>query len=136
MNPKKSKEFIPTVADELNISQKLVEDMLTYYWKDVKQSMLKGLSPNIVLQGFGTFKARPWKLPDTLAKYERIYNKYKTLTDNPETASFQKFTILKETEQRLEILNNLQEMINQESNKQKDIKHKRYVEKNKDNMGE
>ena len=134
MNPKKPKDFFAPVAKTFNVSEQLISDIVGAYWKDVKQSMLKGLSPNIVLEGLGTFKAKPWKLPETIGKYERIYNKYKTLTDDPETASFQKFTILKETEQRLNILNELQVKINQESNKQKQIKHKRYVGKNQDNM--
>lgn len=136
LNPKKPKEFFAPIAETFNINEQLVIDIVGAYWKDVKQSMLKGLSPNIVLEGLGTFKAKPWRLPETIAKYERIHNKYKTLTDNPETASFQKFTILKETEQRLTILNELQVKINLESDKQKQIKHKRYVGKTQKDMEE
>jgi hypothetical protein len=136
LNPKKPKEFFAPVAETFNINEQLVIDIVGAYWKDVKQAMLKGLSPNIVLEGLGTFKAKPWRLPETIAKYERIHNKYKTLTDDPETASFQKFTILKETEQRLTILNELQVKINLESDKQKQIKHKRYVGKTQKDMEE
>lgn len=136
LNPKKPKDLYAPVANEFNVTEKFVAELIEHYWKDVKQAMLKGLSPNIILEGLGTFKAKSWRLPETIAKYERIHNKYKILTDDPETASFQKFTILKETEQRLNILNELQVKINQESEKQKQIKHKRYVGKTKKDMGE
>jgi nucleoid DNA-binding protein len=136
LNPKKPKDLYAPVANEFNVTEKFVAELIECYWKDVKQAMLKGLSSNIILEGFGTFKAKPWKLPETIAKYERIHNKYKTLTDDPETASFHKFTILKETENRLNILNELQVKINQESEKQKQIKHKRYVGKTQKDMEE
>jgi len=136
LNPRKPKDFYAPLAKEFNVNEQFIADIVGCYWKDVKQAMLKGLGPNIILEGFGTFKAKPWRLPETIAKYERIHNKYKTLTDNPETASFQKFIILKETEQRLNILNELQVKVDQETNKQKQIKHKRYVEKTQKDMEE
>lgn len=135
LNPKKPKDFFPSVASKLDVNEKLVTDIVGFYWKEVKQSLLKASGPNIVLEGLGTFKAKGYKLPDIIEKYERIRNKYKPLTDDPETASFQKFTILKETEQRLEILNALQLKINQETERQQQVKHKRNVEgKTQNNM--
>lgn len=136
LNPKKPKEFIPQVAKELNVSEQLVNSIIDFYWKKIKQSLLTCELPNVKIAGLGTFKAKHWKLPDLLYKYEMIEKKYKALTDNPETASFQKFAILKETEQRLEILNKLKVLVDQDQEKEKQIKHKRYVAKTKNNMEE
>jgi len=39
LRPKKSKEFIPEVAKETNLSKEATEAIISYYWQEVRKSL-------------------------------------------------------------------------------------------------
>ncbi len=134
MNPKKPSELYPQVSEKLNLSEDLIKDYITFYYKEIRRKVVSCESTNIVITGLGTLKVKPWKLPDTIKKYERVRDKYKTLVEKGIKISFQKFAIMKDIEERLDVLYSFQKLINDEQLKKDHIKKIRYDSKTKNNM--
>lgn len=73
MKPKKAKEFIPDVAQELNLPQETVEAVLRYYWERVRKSLSSLEHTRVHLTNLGDFSIKHWKLDekiDVLEKFE------------------------------------------------------------------
>ena len=71
MRPKKAKEFIPEVAEELNVSKELVEDVILYYWREVRKSLSGLKHSRIHLTNLGDFVIKHWKIDDKIDMLER-----------------------------------------------------------------
>jgi hypothetical protein len=125
LNPKKAKELIKPIAEQEGVSEALVRDFTTYFWKEVRKELSEVRSTNLIVQGLGTFKARPWSLPGLIAKYQRIINKYQSVIDRGDNITMQKFAIMKESEANLEKLINIQARVAAEQEKKKTIKKQR-----------
>lgn len=134
MNPKKSDELIPVVAEKLNKDIRFVEDLLDFYWKSVRTAIADCKHPYIYLNGLGTFRIKPWKLPLVITKYENTINKYKSKITDGDKVNFMQFSILKEKEQTLSKLLEMKQIIEQEEQEKKSIKEQRHAEKIKDNL--
>ena len=71
MRPRKSKEFIPVIAKKANVSAELAEDVILYYWREIRKS-LSGLSHSrIHVTNLGDFVTKYWKVNDKLDMLER-----------------------------------------------------------------
>lgn len=71
MKPKKAKEFIPIVATKLTLQEELVEDIINYYWQEVRKS-LSGLKHSRVhLTNLGDFTIKHWKIDDKIDMLEK-----------------------------------------------------------------
>lgn len=134
MNPKKSSDIIPIVAEATGIQKKLIEDIVSFYWKEVRETIINCKSHNIFVDGLGTFKAKPWKLPEIILKYERLVGKYQDLITGENKMTIQKFAILKDYEEKLERLQKLQVMIEADVDKKQQVKNKRNAKETKDNL--
>ena len=127
MNPKKS-EHIIALMDEPD--KQLISTLISYYWKDMRKTLSGCVSNNIIIEGLGTFKAKPWKLPEVIKKTECIVAKYKNIVETQIPVTYRVFSILKEYEEKLEKLKALQGLIDEDKLKKEQIKQKRNVEKN------
>lgn len=127
MNPKKS-EHIIALMDEPD--KQLISTLISYYWKDMRKTLSGCVSNNIIIEGLGTFKAKPWKLPEVIKKTECIVAKYKNIVETQVPVTYRVFSILKEYEEKLEKLKALQGLIDEDKLKKEQIKQKRNVEKN------
>lgn len=126
MNPKKS-EHIIALMDEPD--KQLISTLISYYWKDMRKTLSGCVSNNIIIEGLGTFKAKPWKLPEVIKKTECIVAKYKNIVETQVPVTYRVFSILKEYEEKLEKLKALQGLIDEDKLKKEQIKQKRNVEK-------
>jgi hypothetical protein len=71
LRPKKAKEFIPYVADSLQLSEDVVKDVVDYYWREVRKN-LSTLSHNRVhLTNLGDFTIKHWKIDDKIDMLEK-----------------------------------------------------------------
>jgi hypothetical protein len=127
LNPKKS-EHIIALMDEPD--KQLISTLISYYWKDMRKTLSGCVSNNIIIEGLGTFKAKPWKLPEVIKKTECIVAKYKNIVETQVPVTYRVFSILKEYEEKLEKLKALQGLIDEDKLKKEQIKQKRNVEKN------
>lgn len=137
MRPKKTKLLIQKTAEITGLDEKLVDDFSSYYWNEVRKSMVEMRGHRIFVEGFGTFYAKEWKVADLKKKFEEIIASYnKMITANRMT--YQKYAILKDVELKLEKVLNLEKMIEADKIKKLNVKEKRYgiIKENKDNLAE
>lgn len=71
MRPRKAKEFIPEVAKELNIPEHIVEDVIDYYWQEVRKSLSSLKHVRVHLTNLGDFTIKHWKIEDKILKLEQ-----------------------------------------------------------------
>lgn len=71
MRPSKAKEFIPDVAKELGIPQQIVEDVVDYYWQEVRKNLSSLKHTRVHLTNLGDFTIKHWKIDEKIAWYEK-----------------------------------------------------------------
>lgn len=71
MRPKKSKEFIPEVAESLGIPSDVVTDVINYYWQEIRKSMSGLKHSRIHLTNLGDFVIKHWKVDDKIEMLEK-----------------------------------------------------------------
>lgn len=129
MPPKKAKDLVKPAAEELRLSVDLVQDVIDFYWKEVRKSLSELRAPRVVVSNFGSFQIKVSKLPDHKKRYEGQVNSYK-----PENMTFQKHKIKEDLELQLGRINKIIETVEADTNRKKEIRKKRYAEKTKDNL--
>ena len=64
----KAKKLIPKVAKELSIPEELIEDVINFYYKSVRQKVEKLSTHRIRITGLGVLHIRPAKLKLSIIK--------------------------------------------------------------------
>jgi hypothetical protein len=75
----KAKEFIPKTAENLNLSENLVEDVIDFYWQEIRKSLSSLKHQRVHVTNLGDFIIKHWKIDnkiDSLEKWEET-NKQK-----------------------------------------------------------
>lgn len=109
MIPRKVNTFFPKIALEVEISEELVEDIITFYWKEVKKQLEEPDCLTLQLTYFGTFEIRKKQVQYMVDKYKRIikvmkpttYNKHAMLTSVTEKLEKLEKILIKCEEQEL-----------------------------------
>jgi len=97
MNPRKPKRIYQEVAEELNIDKDLVEDLVEFYYKDVR-SLLSNLEyPRINIESLGHFVSKPKMVYGSIEKISRILKEH-------DTSTFKAYHNKKALENKLELL--------------------------------
>ena len=65
MTPKKVKTIIKKTSDDLNISESIVDDVISFYWKQVRESIVEVKSNSLKINGF---RAHQGHCQDVLSK--------------------------------------------------------------------
>ena len=126
LRPKKAKEFIPELSAELSLPKELVEDVINYYWREVRKSLSNLSHSRIHLTNLGDFIVKHWKVDEkieTLEKWEET-NKQKGM---------QQITARFKTAESLFGLKNLKKIIEEENQRKEFIKLHKYESKGKHN---
>ena len=113
MRPKKAKQFIPNVASELALPEELVEDVINYYWQEIRKSLSNLKHNRIHITNLGDFTIKHWKIEDKIQMLEQWEEKNKLKGMQELTARFK-------TAETLFDLNNLKKII-EEENQRKDF---------------
>lgn len=129
MIPHKAKNLTKDIAEELNISKTLVDDLIEFYYKDVRENLSELNHPRINIEGLGQFVIRANGVNKAIPKYEKALNTHDTSTF---TAYYNKKII----EDRLELLKKMQSMLELEEQKKKEFKSKKYEKYFKTNLAE
>ena len=66
MRPKKTKELIPQLAKELQLSEQEVKSVMDLYWDQVRKTLSSLEHNRIFLRGLGVFYVKPWALEKRL----------------------------------------------------------------------
>lgn len=129
MLPKKSKHYIKPTADKLDCDPELVDDIINFFYSEVRKSLINMEGPTIHVVNLGSFHAKQRELPKLVAKYTKHLEVLE-----PET--FSQMKTKKAVENKLEKVLKLQEAFNNESKrKQEFYKTKNEsIKQNKDSM--
>ena len=126
MIPKKSSILYKPVAEELNISETLVEDLISFYYKEVRFHLSSLSHPRINVDGLGHFVAKSFFIEKTIP---RLTNKLMI----HDTSTFNAYFSKKQSELKLESLITLKIKIDEEFNRKiefKKIKNEGFIKNN------
>jgi hypothetical protein len=122
LRPKKAKDFIPSVAEQLHFSEDVVKDVVDYYWRNIRKSLSSLDHSRIHLTNLGDFTIKHWKIDEKiegLEKWEET-NKQKGL---------QQITARFKTAETLYDLKKLKGLVEEENQRKEFIKlHKKSYE--------
>lgn len=71
MNPLKAKSLIPEVAQELDLEESLVQDVVKHYWKNIRKNLSEMSHPKIHVTNLGDFNVKHWKLDTMITNLEK-----------------------------------------------------------------
>jgi nucleoid DNA-binding protein len=115
MIPKKASSLYQSVAEDLNLETKLVESFVEFYYKNLRQSMSVLSHTRLNVEGLGHFYVKANKIRKAISTYAKCVSK------NEET-TFNDYHNKKRMEQKLVLLNAMQNKISVDI--QKKIKFK------------
>ena len=74
MTPYKFKLFIPEVAEDMNMSEADLTRIVDFYYKELRQALIKLKYKKIRVDGLGDFNLRENVVRRKIEKYNRIVN--------------------------------------------------------------
>jgi len=97
MIPKKPQAIINQVSEELNLPKTLVDDVISFYYKEIRKNLSSLEHPKVNLIGLGDF---------TILKksVDRLTNRYISLSKTYENSNFTAYHNKKVAESKLERL--------------------------------
>jgi 4-alpha-glucanotransferase len=113
MNPKKSNKLYPEVSEELNLPSELVEDLIQFYYKEVRSNLTGLTHPRINIDGLGQFVAKPGLVRKSIPRYKKILESH-------DTSTFSAYYNKKMLEEKVECLEKLDQMINLEEKRKEE----------------
>jgi hypothetical protein len=119
MNPKKVKKIYEAVAEDLNLNKDLIEDLVEFYYKDVRKLLTNLEHPRINVDGLGQFVSKPKVVSGSIEKITKSL-------DDHDTSTFKAYHNKKAMEVKLDLLTKLHsKILDQESKKQEFLKTKK-----------
>ena len=119
MNPKKSNKLYREVAEELNVSDTMVEETISFYYNHIRQMLSSLTEPRINVEGLGHF----------VVKTKMVKNAIPRLTkslQNHDTSTFAAYFNKKGVETKLEQLLLLEKKITAQEKKKETFKKLKY----------
>jgi nucleoid DNA-binding protein len=118
MNPKKANKLYKPVAEELQVDESLVEDLVEFMYKNVRQNLTGLTHPRINLEGLGHFIARPFSVKRGIERAQKVLL-------NHDTSTFSAYHNKKQLDVKVKALIKLEEMINAEEERKQQFKTKK-----------
>ena len=123
MIPKKANKLYTEITKEFDVSEDLVENLLELYYKTLRKN-LSGLNElRINVDGLGHFVVKIQKVKKAIPHYEKVLN-------NHDTSTFGAYHNKKSVEEKLELLNKINEKIDKELTKKQTFKDEKYSQTN------
>lgn len=125
MKPIKAKELIPEVAKMLDVSEELVNDIVSYFYQEVRMSVSTLRHQRINLPHLGDFVIKHWKIDDRIKTIE-------ALDESNNMKGLQLINARFRTAENLYNLNNMKKMLEKEKSKKEFIRlHKKTLYESK-----
>ena len=115
MRPRKAKEFIPQIAQDLKVEEQLVIDVIDYYWQEVRKNLSSLTHSRVHITNLGDFFIKHWKLDDKIDMLEKW-------EENNKQKGLQKITERFKTAETLFDLKNIKNVIQEEDQRKEFIK--------------
>jgi hypothetical protein len=123
MIPKKPNSLYQEITDEFECSEKLVDDLVTFYYKTLKKRMSNINDLRLNVEGLGHFVLKMKKVKTAIPHYEKVLN-------NHDTSTFGAYHNKKSIEEKLEKLKNINIRVQEELEKRKKFKNEKYPKTN------
>ena len=107
MKTKKSRLLYQEIAEQKDLSKHLVENLLDFYYKNVRSLLSELYHPRINITGLGVFVARK----NTVNKAIPRFKKY---LENHDTSTYSAYYNKKMLEEKLEFLYSIKDQIEEE----------------------
>ena len=108
MNPKKHKVFKEGLDEEFDVSKELIDDLIHFYYSEVRSALSEFKDININIENLGSFSLKKNKLEKSVIKHRNIINK---LERDCETSSKKYQAIVEKLNMQSKTLNKLLESI-------------------------
>lgn len=108
MNPKKYKVFKEGLDKEFDVPEEVVDDLINFYYTEVRQALSEFKDININVENLGTFTLKKNKLEKSILKNKNIINKLKR---DDQTVSKKYEAIVEKLEKQTKALDKLLESI-------------------------
>jgi hypothetical protein len=119
LRPKKAKEFIPIVSKKIELEDSLVEDVILFYWKEIRKNLSSLTHVRVHLTNLGDFTIKHWKVDEKIESLTIFKNKN-------EEEDRQKINERCKVDSSLVELNNIKQVIEEENQRKTFIKlHKK-----------
>ena len=119
LRPKKSKELIPQLAKDLQVSQTLVEDVTSHYWSTVRESLSRMKHIRVHVTNLGDFVCKHWLIDKELERLENF-------EDRNHQLGFQKVSARFKNAEKIYDLKQLKKIAEEEMQRKEFIKtHKK-----------
>ena len=115
MKPRKAKEFIPYISEELHLPKDLIEDVIDYYWREVRKNLSSLSHSRIHLTNLGDFTIKHWKLDEKIQMLEKW-------EENKKATGMQEITVRFKVAETLYNLKSLKKIIEEENQRKEFIK--------------
>jgi nucleoid DNA-binding protein len=113
LRPKKAKEFINDVASEVKLSKEVVESVISFYYRELRQNLSCLSHSRVHVTNLGDFIIKHWKVDDKIDMLQKF-------EENSRAKGLQKMTARFKTAESLYELRNLKKII-EEENQRKDF---------------
>lgn len=129
MIPKKSSKIYKIVAEDLNIQEKLVEDIVQFYYKDLRTNMSTIQHTRINVEGLGHAIVKPQIVSKAIVRLEKSVK-------NHDTSTYDAYHHKKSMEEKLELLKRVIVKLKEEQEEKQLFKEKKYESSTQSNLGE
>jgi hypothetical protein len=92
----------------MNVSENLVDALIDFYYKELKNTLTNLQHPIINVEGLGQFVIKKNLVTKSIPKYNKML-------ENHDTSTFKAYYNKKAIEERVQLLEKMNEMINQDS---------------------
>jgi 4-alpha-glucanotransferase len=118
MKPKKARLLYEEISGRNNQPKQLVEDLIDFYYKNVRTLLTELYHPRINITGLGVFAAREYAISKAIPRFEKYLV-------NHDTSTYSAYYNKKMLEEKIEFLYSIKEQIESEKlRKQEFLKEK------------
>ncbi len=128
MNPAKRKEISQKVAEKLNLSFEIVDEIITCYFKSIQKKMSNLEHSRLAIDGLGTFYVKKNRLLAKLENYKAALERTESIAE-PDMSDFRYMLGLRNEIKLYE--KSLDEITQEEQNKLKKQEEKENYKRNK-----
>lgn len=114
MKPKKANILYQEIAEEKDISKPLVENVIEFYYRNVRTLLSELYHPRINITGLGVFVARARSIDKAIPKFKKYL-------DNHDTSTYSAYYNKKMLEEKLECLHSLKDQIETEKKRKEEF---------------
>tara|TARA_R100001463_G_C3469477_1_gene215742 strand:+ start:390 stop:758 length:369 start_codon:yes stop_codon:yes gene_type:complete len=118
MKPKKASILYQQIAEEKDLSKNLIENLVEFYYKNVRTLLSELYHPRINITGLGLFIARKNSVNKAIPKFEKYLK-------NHDTSTYSAYYNKKLLEERIESLYSIKEQIELEKIRKENFLNKK-----------